>query len=145
MRSALRISLSRCPVAVVTPATRASDLVSLGTIRSAYSSRRVSPSRRDAPRSSFTSGRETDGKRTRSVSRAELSSRSRSARVFGEQLPRSSDSIRAMLKSVFLIRASLVIPNVSLNLPKDELLAIYMYCAYTHIHMYACVCTHTRR
>lgn len=47
-----------------------------------------------------------------------------------------------MLKSVFLIRVSLVIPNVSLNLPKDELFAIYIYCAYTDTYV-SCVCTHT--
>jgi len=46
----------------------------------------------------------------------------------------SSASMRAMLKSVFLVReprASLVIPRISLNLPKDEPFVIY-----TYIHTY---------
>lgn len=101
--------------------TRKASVVSTTSLEHSSLRRGVSPSR-----SSLASG----GKR---LSTSSPPSSSRSTRDLGEE-PRSSDSIRAILKSVFLIRASLVIPDVSLNLPRKLLLVLYIYiaCARTH-------------
>lgn len=118
----------------IAPAKKVPVVSMMSGTASAHSSLRwVSRSRLFLARSSLASGRVgTRGFRSTSFRSSRLT------RDLDEQL-RSSDSIRAMLKSVFLIRASLVIPDVSLNLPKKQLV-IYISRIYGYAYMRAHTC-----